>query len=137
MRTVMLTLLRGLMALLLAWLAIAPSEAVADPSVSPTVYAYDGHASSAPGNNATSERGPPFAYDLHLIHEAIDRWSRGTSARSDGLTPGPTYNCDPHQQFQVASVAPATETPAPQACRRLWGLVLPQQQRPVRRTTGQ
>lgn len=120
-----MALLRGLVALLLAWLAIAPSEAVADPSVPPTVYAYDGHASSAPGNHVTAERSPLAAYDLHTIHEAVDRWLRGTSARSNGPTQEPTHNYDPrHQQHvQVASVARATERPPRAAPRGMSALV--------------
>ena len=107
-----MALLRGLVALLLAWLAMAPSEAVADPSVPLTVYTYDSHASSALGNYATTERGPPPAYDLHAIHTAVDRWSRGASARSDEPTPRAATAYDaPADLVQSAQATGANAAP--------------------------
>ncbi|GAB3869023.1 hypothetical protein GCM10028801_45700 [Nocardioides maradonensis] len=64
----------------------APVAAAPAPGAA-IVYAYNGHHGSAQLDNAASERGPPAAHDhTATAYDGVDRWSRGTLARPDGLT---------------------------------------------------
>lgn len=76
------TLLRGLLAVLVGWPAVAPSAAVAEPSVPLSVHAYDHHHAPADFADTASRRGPPAAYrQTATAYEAGDRWLRCASAR--------------------------------------------------------
>lgn len=86
-----------LVATLAAWLgAGAPAPAIAIPTNvqwSP-VYDNDGGFISATPTSATSERGPPPSYGYASCPDAVDRRSRGASARPDGPTPGEARTYD-------------------------------------------
>jgi hypothetical protein len=103
-------LLRALLAVIVAWFTVAPMAAVAVPSVPPTVYGYDAHASSASGD-CTAERGPPASYG-HAIttYNAVDLRSNGFSARPDGATPVAAFAYDrPALLVQVIRASGMTE----------------------------
>lgn len=82
-------LIAALVAMLVTLFATPAAVAtVAEPVQSPAVHAYNVPIPNAPGHGTWSERGPPaWAYD-YTAHDAVDLWSHGTSARSDGFSAG-------------------------------------------------
>lgn len=98
----------AVLAALVSWFAVTPSNAVAEPSAPPLVYAYDGLAHTAPANDATTERGPPATHDHSTVNDAADSWSIGASARLAGRTPRVTTAYD--ATTGVAELAQATGT---------------------------
>jgi hypothetical protein len=84
----------AVLAALVSWFAVTPSNAVTKPSTPPLVYTYDGLAHTAPSNDATTERGPPTAYNRASAYDAVDRWPLGPSACSDRFTTLSWTTCD-------------------------------------------
>lgn len=79
-------------ALLGALTALAAVSGSAEVGSAETVYTYSDHPRSSVLTRAMSERGPP-AYDLNAetANDAVDRWSRGAPARSNGPATTTTY----------------------------------------------
>ncbi|MGL5861548.1 MAG: hypothetical protein ACRCY9_09880 [Phycicoccus sp.] len=77
------TLLGGLLAVLVGWLAVVPSEVIAEPSVLRSLYAYDHHHAPTHVVTTPSPCAPPGADDhTFTVYDAIDRGSHGALARS-------------------------------------------------------
>lgn len=53
-------------------------------------YAYDGHHASSYWTNSTTKRGPPATHGRDTTYDAVDRWSRGGSARPERSASGST-----------------------------------------------
>lgn len=73
-------------ALLAAWLGLA-APGYAEPvatAAPPQIYTYDGHHASVESTADVSERGPPRSRHAITTPDAVDRRSRGTSARPSG-----------------------------------------------------
>lgn len=77
---------------------------VLSPGLEPTAsadtaqcYTNDSHPARAASTNAASERGPPARYDRATTRDAIDRRSRGASAR-----PGAVQTCA-HSIYDIPS----------------------------------
>ncbi len=100
-----------LTAVLVAVIGLVPlaSAAQAVPSVEAAGYTYDTPAYDPPGKGAASQRGPPAHGLAATAYDTVDRWSRGTLARPDGLTaPSSTTYVYPVMLGQVAQAAPTT-----------------------------
>lgn len=101
-------------ALIFSLLGLVPSaSALAVPSPSVPVSAYDSHHQIAVRTYATTERGPPTTYDRARTDDAVDRWSNGASSRRNIDTAPAILGYDhPAPLVQVASLAPTTRGPS-------------------------
>lgn len=84
----------AVLAALVCWFAVTPSNAEAEPSAPRLVCAYDGLAHTAPANDATTELGPPAAYGRGTANDVVDLWAGGGSACPDGPARPTTHRYD-------------------------------------------
>lgn len=90
--------------------AVSHAQAFGVPAASVQTYVYDGQHQTSQTNDTTHERGPPGDISRAADYDAVDRGSRGVSARSSGTSLRPIYDYDIQRQLvQAASVALATE----------------------------
>ena len=72
-----------LAALVTRLMPAAPVEAASGGPPAP-IHTYIDTGRLAPATLATTERGPPVAYDRHPSADPVGRWSHGASARPSG-----------------------------------------------------
>ncbi|MBU2075618.1 MAG: hypothetical protein KKE65_05375 [Actinobacteria bacterium] len=103
-----MTLVVRLVAAVFAALLSVPSASAISLATPVAVsHEYASHYDSAALNYTTPERGPPKTYNGRTNDDAVDRWSRGTSARSNGPAPTPLYAYD-HPALLVPAASVAT-----------------------------
>lgn len=91
-----------------------PASAIAPPTASVIIYAYDAVHSPAIVASDAFERGPPVRTSTASTYDAVDRWSNGAWARSGrAATPTAyTYN-DLTAAVQVVKTAATTSEVTP------------------------
>lgn len=87
-------LLLVLIASVIGWLGSGTPLAFGDSTSPPVVHVYDSQHHRAVAPRTITERGPPNATYDYTTYDAVDRWSRGDSARPNGSTGPGTYGYD-------------------------------------------
>lgn len=80
-------------AVLVCFVGAGPSPG-ATPTARVQTCTYNSDHQTASIMSATSERGPPAAYNRTTTYDALDRWLHGVSARPAATTAPLTYNYD-------------------------------------------
>lgn len=107
----MTAVVRGLVALLVAWIGLAPATTAEVAQAAPLMtYAYDGQHHPLSQILTSTERGPPRLPEHDTPHYAVDHELRGTTARPGIGAPPATNTYDqPALVMQLAVAATMTD----------------------------
>jgi hypothetical protein len=100
-----LATLIALVAALFGAIGLEPAIAAAPPA---QTYSYDSHHDTSAPTYPNTERGP--LSDFFCVHDAVDRWSHGASARPKAAPAGSTTTyATSAKVVQVALLAGTTQ----------------------------